>query len=121
MFHTELFSRDHIDLRSQCDLFSYVTSRLREPEQALCEGPLSLAEALEVLRLSNRNKSPGPDGLLVEFYAHFWQKLGELLVSVFNLAIVQSDLPSSMKASVTRLVHKKDDKWNLKNWRPISL
>lgn len=40
---------------------------------------------------------------------------------MFNLAIVQGDLPSSMKASVTRLVHKKDDKRNLKNWRPFSL
>ena len=26
-----------------------------------------------------------------------------------------------MKASVTRLIHKKNDKRNLKNWRPISL
>lgn len=121
MFYTELFSRDHIDLRSQCALFSYVTSRLSEPEQASCEGPLSLTEASEALRLSNRNKTPGPNGLLVEFYAHFWQKLGEVLVLVFNLAIVQGDLLSSMKASVTRLVHKKDDKRNLKNWRPISL
>ena len=121
MFYTELFSHDHIDLRSQCALFSYVISRLSEPEQASCEGPLSLAEASQALCLSNRNKTPGPGGLLVEFYAHFWQKLGEVLVLVFNLAIVQGDLLSSMKASVTRLVHKKDDKRNLKNWRPISL
>ena len=34
VFYTELFSRDRIDLGSQYDLFSYVTSRLSEPEQA---------------------------------------------------------------------------------------
>ena len=120
-FYADLFSREHIDIESQRTLCSYVSSRLSEPEQASCEGPLSLAEASEALRLSNRNKTPGPDGLSVEFYAHFWDQLGEILISVFNLAIVEGDLPESMKASVTRLVHKKDDKRNLKNWRPISL
>jgi len=121
VFYADLFSQEPTDMESQQALFSYVTSRLSEPEQASCEGPLSLAEASEALRLSNRNKAPGPDGLSVEFYAHFWHQLGEILISVFNLAIVKGELPASMKASVTRLVHKKDDKRNLKNWRPISL
>ena len=120
-FYTDLFSREHIDIESQRDLFSYVSSRLSESEQASCEGPLTLAEASEALRRSNRNKTPGADGLTVEFYAHFWHKLGETLVAVFNLGIANGVLPESMKASVTRLVHKKDDKRNLKNWRPISL
>ena len=47
--------------------------------------------------------------------------LGEILISVFNLGIVKGDLFTSMKASVIHLVHKKDDKRNLKNWRPNSL
>ena len=109
------------DLTSQRDLFSYVKSRLSESEQASCEGPLTLAEASEALQRSNRNKSPGADGLTVEFYSQFWDKLGEPLVSVFNQGLARGELPESMKASVTRLVHKKDDKRLLKNWRPISL
>ena len=120
-FYSSLFSRGNIDLDAQRDLFSHVSSRLSDSEQASCEGPLTLAEASEALRLSNRNKSPGPDGLSVEFYACFWDKLGTLLVDVFNQGLERGDLPNSMKASVTRLVHKKDDKRDLKNWRPISL
>ena len=61
------------------------------------------------------------DGLTVEFYSHFWDKLGELLVAVLNLGLENGELPESMKASITRLIHKKDDKRLLKNWRPISL
>ena len=120
-FYSDLFSREMLDLTSQRDLFSYVKSRLSESEQASCEGPLTLAEASEALQRSNRNKSPGADGLTVEFYSQFWDKLGELLVSVFNQGLARGELPESMKASVTRLVHKKDDKRLLKNWRPISL
>lgn len=115
------FLRRDIDLYAQRELFSHVTARLNDSEQALCEGPLTLAEASEALCKSNRNKSPGVDGLTVEFYPHFWDKLGELLVNVFNQSLEWGDLPESMKASVTRLVHKRNDKRVLKNWRPISL
>lgn len=47
--------------------------------------------------------------------------MGPLLVEVFNECLRVSDLRDSMKSSVTRIVHKKDDKRCLKNWRPISL
>ena len=78
-------------------------------------------EASEALRLSNRNKTPGSDGLTVEFYSAFWSLLGPLLFDMFNESLVHRELCDSMKSSVTRLVHKKDDHRNLKNWRPISL
>ena len=120
-YYSDLFSCGDIDMAAQRDLFSYVNSRLSDSKQASCEGPLSLAEASEALHLSNRNKSPGPDGLMVEFYTFFWNELGETLVDIFNQSLACGDLPNSMKASVTRLVHKRDDKRDLKNWRPISL
>ena len=120
-FYSNLFSCQNIDLPLQRDLFTYVTSRLSESEQSSCEGPLTLAEVTEALRHSNRNKSPGADGLTVEFYSHFWDRLAEPLVAVFNQSLERGELPESMKASVTRLIHKKDDKRLLKNWRPISL
>ena len=40
---------------------------------------------------------------------------------MFNQGLARGELPESMKASVTRLIHKKDDKRLLKNWRLISL
>ena len=64
-FYTDLFSRGNIDLESQQELFSHVTSRLSEAESSSCECPLTLAEVSEALRRSNRNKSPGADGLTV--------------------------------------------------------
>ena len=77
VFYSNLFSRGSIDFEAQQELFSHVSARLSLPEQASCEGSLTLTEASEALRLSNRNKCPGPDGLTVEFYAFFWDKLGE--------------------------------------------
>ena len=120
-FYSSLFSRGNIYLDAERDLSSHISSRLSDSEQALCKGPLTLAEASEALRLSNRNKSLGADGLSVEFYVFFWDKDGKFLVDVFNQGLERGDLPNSMKVSVTRLVHNKDDKHDLKTWRPISL
>lgn len=58
-FYSTLLSSQNIDLSSQRDWFTYVTSRLSESEQSSCEGPLTLADVSEALRHSNRNKSPG--------------------------------------------------------------
>ena len=120
-FYSSLFSEEPIDPVAQSHLFEHVTRRLSEAERESCEVLLSLNEASEALRLSNRNKTPGSDGLTVEFYSAFWSLLGPLLVDIFNESLAHRELCDSMKSSVTRLVHKKDDRRNLKNWRPISL
>ena len=120
-FYSSLFAEESVDLETQNHLFSFVSSRLSEHDREVCEGALLLDEATEAVGLSNRNKAPGPDGLSVEFYLTFWSRLGPLLVEVFNEGLRDSELCDSMKTSITRLVYKKDDRRNLKNWRPISL
>ena len=99
-------------------MFEHVTCRLSDVERESFEGLLSLNEASDALRLSNRNKTPGSDGLTVEFYSAFWSLLGPLLV---DESLAHRELCDSMKSSVTRLVHKKDDRRNIENWPPISL
>ena len=70
-YYSNLFSCGKIDSDAQRDLFAYVTLRLTESEQASCEGPLTFTEESEALCLSNCNKSLGPDGITMEFYAFF--------------------------------------------------
>lgn len=120
-YYDNLFANEEIDLTVQNELLSHVSARLPEAMRASCEGSLTLAEASEALKLSNRNRTPGPDGLSIEFYLTFWSRLGPLLVDAFNEGLAEGVLCDSMKASVTRLVHKRDDRRLLKNWRPISL
>ena len=71
-FYAFLYSEGPIDNEIQNFLFSQVKSRLSQPESDSCEGPLSLEELSEALRISNKNKTPGPDRLSTEFYTSFW-------------------------------------------------
>ena len=76
----------------------------------------------ELTNTLNTGKSLGSDGLSVEFYLHFWETLGPLLLRVSNQCFSDDELCGSMKGSVTRLIFKKrGDIMHLKNWRPISL
>ena len=82
---------------------------------------LSLSEVYEALQGLALNKSPGLDGLPVEFYLTFWDMLGEDLVEVFNESFSKGCLPPSMHAGLITLLPKKGDRLLRKNWHPVSL
>ena len=120
-FYTNLFSREDIDFFTQQELFSNLLFHLCEEDLDLCKGLLLLPKITTALGNMSKNKSPGPDGLSVEFDSKFWNLLSSILLEVINSCYADSDLCDSMKTSNTRLVFKKDDQKSLKNWWPISL
>lgn len=67
------------------------------------------------------NKSPGLDGLTVEFYNKFWHLIGQLVVNSLNTGFLREELSYTQKQSIFSLIFKKGDADNLENWRPISL
>ena len=69
----------------------------------------------------NNNSSPGSDGLTAEFYKTFQKLIIPELTKVFNNILLNKELPNSMKEATIKLLYKKNDHKNLKNWQPISL
>ena len=81
-----------------------------------------LAEEKRIADLPKKIKSPGNDGLTVEFFLAFWSLLRKLVVDSLNHAFEYSKLSNSQKQAVITLIEKKGkDKRLVKNWRPISL
>ena len=69
-----------------------------------------------------KNKTPGNDGLSIEFYQAFWPLVGTLLVDSLNYAFEFGELSNTQKQAIITLIEKKGkDKRLVKNWRPISL
>ena len=88
----------------------------------LCEGPVTEKECYDAIMSMACDKSPGTDGLPVNFYRMFWDDLKELVCNVFNTCFHDGELCPSMKRGIITLLPKKDkDTMLLKNWRPISL
>ncbi|CAM2111732.1 unnamed protein product [Caretta caretta] len=67
------------------------------------------------------NKSPGMDGLTVEFYHAFWDILSPDLVTVWTGSLQSGVLPLSCRQAVLALLPKKGDLRDLRNWHPVSL
>ena len=96
--------------------------KLSQVDAQVCEGKLTVSECFKSLQLFQNNKSPGNDGLTVEFYKAFWHVLGEFMVNSLNDSYDRGELSNSQKEAIITLIEKKDkDKRYLSNWRPISL
>ncbi len=68
------------------------------------------------------NKSPGSDGLTVEFYKIFWNDIKQYYIDSINFSLANGTLTEMQKQGVITLIPKKDSNLEiLTNWRPISL
>ena len=98
------------------------TSILTNEHRDSLEKQLTMSECFATLKTFQKNKTPGNDGLTVEFYLAFWPLIGKCLVNCLNFAHRHGQLSTSQKQAIITLLEKKDkDKRFLKNWRPISL
>ncbi len=122
-FYQSLYS--NADCVSNDDMEYYLeqvaTPTLTPEEQAICEGELTVEECRKILKAFKDNKSPGNDGITVEFYKKFWPWFGEILVASLNESLRRGELSSSQKQAVITLLDKGKDRTQIKNWRPISL
>ena len=66
-------------------------------------------------------KTPGPDGLSVEFYLRCWNIIGADFTEVISDIHTSGQIPDFTKLGYTKLIHQKNSKTDHKNYRPISL
>ncbi|CAM2102729.1 unnamed protein product [Caretta caretta] len=118
--YASLFSPDPTDPNA-CRVLWEELPTVSASDRDRLELPLTLARFLEALRRMPTNKSPGMDGLTVEFYRVFWDVLGPDLVTVWAESLQSGVLPLSCRRAMLALLPKKGDLRDLRNWRPVSL
>lgn len=94
---------------------------LSENDKKYCENFPTLQECAEAVNGMKNNKSPGIDGLPVEFYKMFWKNIRNFLYEAISQIYIEEELTSTQKCSVLSLIHKKGELDKLENYRPISL
>ena len=68
------------------------------------------------------NKTPGNDGIPIEFYKVFWPLISDPFLKCVNESFEKGEMSCSQKQAVITLIEKKGkDRSYIENWRPISL
>ena len=95
---------------------------LTDDQRERLDTKITITEYFGALRSFEKNKTPGNDGLTIEFYLAFWDPVGECLLDALTFAQEEGQFSTSQKQAMITLVKKKDkDGRFIKNWRPISL
>ncbi|PFX27102.1 Transposon TX1 uncharacterized 149 kDa protein [Stylophora pistillata] len=120
-FYSCLFTASPTDPVIQSSLLCNLAATLSRDQASHCEGSLTSSEVLKALKGMARGKTPGLDGLPMEFYQKFWDVIGPDLVTVLNSCFLPGSLSLSQRGGVITLAFKKGDRLDARNWRPISV
>ena len=120
-FYTNLYARENTDPHSQELCWSTLEKTLTAEARQSCEGEITYTECTAAIKKFSNNKSPGSDGLPIEFYKHFWPVIGQDYVEMINQCYEDQILSASQRTAVISTLFKKGDRLDLKNWRPVSL
>ena len=94
---------------------------LSDTQRQFCDGMPTLKEIQDTVLTLKKGKTPGSDGLPIEFYLKFWKSLEKPFYSFVVESSLEGELSSTSKHAIISLIFKKGDKHLLKNYRPISL
>nr|CAB3264542.1 pol-like protein [Phallusia mammillata] len=119
-FYSKLYTKRPTCTAAQQHFLQHVTPKLDSNDDTLGK-PITAEEVLNTIMQMSLGKSPGPDGVSVEFYRSCWRVIGQDLTDVINTIHSSGTVPDEMKRGTVTLIHKKNDTTLLKNYRPISL
>ena len=120
-FYSKLYTNEDCDSTVQNSFIDNIESSLPTGDIDWLNSPLNHDDLCKALNKMENNKSPGTDGLTSEFFKHFYNELGPILLKLASLVYKTGTLPETMTQSIITLVPKKGDLSVLQNWRPISL
>ena len=120
-YYEKLYKEEPFDSDKQDCFLNYINRQLSNDECNLLESPITETEIFNAIKKMNTKKSPGLDGLPIEFYLKFWKiikkELSEIIINITKGMLLED---KQRKAIIT-LIHKDGEQSKLKNWRPISL
>ena len=98
-----------------------VRNRISSEDFEAAEKNIEARELYKSLTELKPNKSPGPDGITRELYIALWPELEEYFIDCVREILEKNELSEMQKRGAIRITHKKGNRDELKNYRPITL
>ncbi|MBY0580759.1 MAG: reverse transcriptase family protein [Rickettsiales bacterium] len=121
-YYKNLYKHKENDKLSQISLFSNaMVKKISKDENKMLEKEILECEIKQSLWQMKNNKSPGSDGLTIEFYKCFFDIIKKDLTKSINNVLITGEMSNSQKEALITCIFKKGNKNDICNWRPISL
>jgi hypothetical protein len=120
-FYTTLYTSEGTNDQQIEENLKYINKKITEQDQSDLNKVVTSKEIHKAITDMKNEKSPGEDGIPKEFYLAFYDDLEEILIELYNNIKFSKRQPKSHKNAIIKLIYKKNNQKDLKNWRPISL
>ena len=120
-FYRELFKKEEVDEESSRQVIEKMEARLSDEDREGCEGEITKGEIGKAIDELGRNKSPGIDGIIGEFYIEFKEELVPVLDRLFRYIEEKGEMPHSMTIGLVSIIYKKGSRDKLENYRPLTM
>ena len=120
-FYERLFDERRSSYRARRKLLHNVQRKITPEMARALATPLTLKDIEGAIKGMANNKSPGADGLTVEFYKTFCNELAPILLEAWEDANRKGQLPEELRTGIIALLYKKGDRSDIANYRPITL
>ena len=122
--YSDLYSSiyNHSECERFIDSVKDFTPQISNKFKLDCDKPILKLEISEAIKKMKKGKSPGINGLPIEFYLSFWSIIENPLYEMIKECIDKEEMTTTMKQGIITLIPKPDkDHLSLDNWRPITL
>ena len=113
---SDLYTKTQINAKILEKLLNPLKAKIANEDNKKLTQQITFAELKTAIFQLENGKSPGIDGIPIEFYKSYYEYIKNDLLQLYN-----SILTTSMNQAIITLLPKNDKKENLKNWRPVSL
>ena len=119
-FYSDLYKKG-VDTTLQNKILKSLNTILSNVDKAECEKILQKPEIFDALTELPLGKTPGLDGLPVEFYRNMWSFIKDDYMTMVEQVYQTQNFSYTQRKGAIRLIFKKEDRYNQKNYRPVSL
>jgi exonuclease III len=120
-FYKELYTLKTHDKEQRATILENIDPILTNEMNQQLVKEISENEVFTAINTLQDGKSPGIDGLPIEFYKKIWPYLKQEITNMYNIILNSENLSKTQSTGIITLLHKGGSRDVLGNWRPISL
>ena len=122
LFYQKLYSKQQNCEETQNEILNNIPNSLYKKQNKQLTKQINKNELKETIYQMENEKSPGIDGIFIEFYKTFYEIIENNLIQLYNnILFTEKNITKTVQQAIRTLIPKKGDLNKLKYWIPISL